>query len=224
VAADRRKLLLRTGRELFDRYGYKDVSIADITRAAGIATGSFYAHFPGKGDFYDAVLDELEREGIREIEERVSLLSSPVGKLKALCRFAALGVRSRPLLRGFLTGDRRFLHPGRRERLDRPDSLRSHLACRVRELIGEGARTGDIRARLFRDPAAAVIALLDALLARMGDENIDDLLHDLQRLLQRGMGRHLRFPPTGRLKDQRRIAQLDRGAGSTGTPPAGAAR
>src|SRR4030042_1560402 len=48
VAADRRKLLLRTGRELFDRYGYKDVSIADITRAAGIATGSFSAHFPGK--------------------------------------------------------------------------------------------------------------------------------------------------------------------------------
>jgi len=220
VAADRRRLLLRTGRELFNRYGYKDVSIADITRAAGIATGSFYAHFPGKGEFYDAVLDELEREGIQEIEERVALLSSPVGKLKALCRFAALGVRSRPLLRGFMTGDRRFLHPGRRERMDRPDSLRSHLARRVRELIADGTRTGDLRARLFRDPAATVIALLDALLAHMGDENIDDLLHDLQRLLQRGMGRHVRFPPTGRIKDQRRIALLDRGdRSSPGGPP-----
>ena len=209
MAADRRRLLLRTGREFFGRYGYRDVSIADITRAAGIATGSFYAHFPGKGEFYDAVLDELEREGILEIEERVALLSSPVGKLKALCRFAALGVRSRPLLRGFLTGDRRFLHPGRRERMERAGSLRSYLARRVRELIAEGARTGDIRARLFHDPAAAVISLLDVLLARMGDENIDDLLHDLQRLLQRGMGRHVRFPPTGRIKDQRRIARIE---------------
>jgi AcrR family transcriptional regulator len=216
VAANIRKLLLRTGRELFDRYGYKDVSIADITRAAGIATGSFYAHFPGKGEFYDAVLDELEHEGLREIEERVALLSSPVGKLKALCRFAALGARNRPLLRGFLTGDRRFLHPGRQERMERPGSLRSHLAHRVRELIAEGARVGDIRARLFRDPAAAVIVLLEALLARMGDENIDDLLHDVQLLLQRGMGTPVRFPPTGRLKDQRRAALIDRGDWKSG--------
>jgi AcrR family transcriptional regulator len=204
VAADRRRVLLRAGRELFDRYGYRDVSIADITRAAGIATGSFYAHFPGKGDFYDAVLDELEREGIREIENRVALLSSPVGKLKALCRFAALGVRNRPILRGFLTGDLRFLHPGRRERLDRPESLRSHLGRRVRELIADGTRTGDIRAGLFRDPAAAVIALIEALFRHMGDEDIDDLLHDVQQLLARGLGRRIRLRPTGRIVDDLR--------------------
>ncbi len=211
MAADRRKLLIRTGRELFDRYGYKDVSIADITRAAGIATGSFYTHFPGKGEFYDAVLDELEREGIREIEDRVALLSSPVGKLKALCRFAALGVRNRPLLRGFLTGDRRFLHPGRRERLDDPESLRGHLSRRVRELIAEGARTGDIRSGLYRDPAAAVIALLEALFRHMGDESIDDLLHDVQRLLARGLGRRIRLRPTGRIVDDLRRADTREG-------------
>jgi AcrR family transcriptional regulator len=224
VAPDRRRLLLRTGRELFERYGYKDVSIADITRAAGIATGSFYAHFPGKGEFFDAVLDELEREEIREIEDRVARLSSPVGRLKALCRFAALGARNRPILRGFLTGDRRFLHPGRRDHMDRPESLRNHLARRVRELIADGARTGDIRASLFRDPGAAVIALLEALLEHMGDENIDELLHDVQLLLQRGMGRRVRFPPTGRMRDQRRAAALDRDDRSDGAPALGPAR
>ncbi len=210
MAADRRKVLLRAGRELLDRYGYKDVSIADITRSAGIATGSFYTHFPGKGEFYDAVLDELEREGIREIEARVALLSSPVGKLKALCRFAALGVRNRPILRGFLTGDRRFLHPGRRERSERPDSLRGHLANRVRELIAEGTRTGDIRAGLFRDPAAAVIALIETLFRHMGDESIDDLLHDVQRLLARGLGRRIRLRPTGRIVDDLRREEVGR--------------
>lgn len=204
MAPDRKKALLRAGRELFDRYGYQAVSIADITRAAGIATGSFYAHFPGKGEFYDAVLDEVEGEGIREVEDRVALLSSPVGKLKALCRFAALGVRNRPILRGFLTDDRRFLHPGRRERLDRPGSIRGHLARRVRELIAEGARTGDIRAGLFRDPAAAVLALLEALFRHMADESIDDLLHDVQRLLARGLGRRIRLRPTGRIVDDLR--------------------
>jgi AcrR family transcriptional regulator len=205
VAADRKKALLRAGRELFDSYGYQAVSIADIARAAGIATGSFYAHFPGKCEFYDAVLDVVEGEGIREMEQRVALLSSPVGKLKALCRFAALGVRSRPLLRGFLTADRRFLHPGRHERLDRPGSLRGHLARRVRELIADGVRTGDIRGRLFRDPAAAVLVLLETLFLHMGDENIDDLLRDVQRLLARGLGRRIRLRPTGRIADELRL-------------------
>jgi AcrR family transcriptional regulator len=208
VAADRRTLLLKTGRELFSRYGYKDVSIADITRAAGIATGSFYSHFPGKGEFYDSVLDLLEQEGIREIEGRVAALSSPIGKLKALCRFAALGVRNRPLLRGFVTGDRRFLHPGRRERLGRPDTLRNHLARRISELIEEGARKGDVASRRFRNPSAAVFAILDAILLRMDGEDVDDLLFDVQRMLERGLSRRIRLRPTGQLLDRRRIARI----------------
>jgi AcrR family transcriptional regulator len=211
VATDKRILLLRTGQELFSRYGYKDVSIADITRVAGIATGSFYTWFPGKDEFYDRVLDRLEQEGIREIEERVALLSSPVGKLKALLRFAALGVRNRPLLRGFITGDRRFLYPGRRERLERPETLRNHLARRIAELIEEGARKGDMRSRLFRDPVSAVTAILDAIFLRMDREDVDDLLHDMQLIIQRGLGRRIRFPPTGQLLDQKRISRLDTG-------------
>ncbi len=208
MAADRRMLLLKTGQELFSRYGYKDVSIADITRAAGIATGSFYSYFPGKGEFYDAVLDLLEQDGIREIESRVSALSSPMGKLKALCRFAALGVRNRPLLRGFLTGDRRFLHPGRRDRLDRPDTLRNHLARRIAELIEDGTRKGDLASWRFRNPAAAVFAILDAILLRMDGEDVDDLLFDVQHLLERGMGRRIRLRPTGQLLDRRRIERI----------------
>lgn len=39
----------------FAEHGYAETSIADITRAAGVAQGTFYVHFPGK----DAVLDEL---------------------------------------------------------------------------------------------------------------------------------------------------------------------
>ncbi len=208
MAADRRTLLLKTGQELFSRYGYKDVSIADITRAAGIATGSFYTHFPGKAEFYDAVLDLLEQEGIREIENRVAALSSPMGKLKALARFAALGVRNRPLLRGFVTGDRRFLHPGRRERLERPDTLRNHLARRIAELIEDGTRKGDLATWRFRNPSAAVFAILDAILLRMDGEDVDDLLFDVQHLLERGLGRRIRLRPTGQLLDRRRIERI----------------
>jgi hypothetical protein len=85
----------------------------------------------------------------------------------------------------------------------------------------EGDRTGDIRARLFRDPGSAVIALLEVLLAHMGDENIDELLHDIQLLLQRGMGRHVRFPPTGRIRDRRQAALLDREQRADGVSPVG---
>ena len=39
----------------FAEHGYAETSIADITRAAGVAQGTFYVHFSGK----DAVIDEL---------------------------------------------------------------------------------------------------------------------------------------------------------------------
>jgi hypothetical protein len=49
-----------------------------------------------------------------------------------------------------------------------------------------------------------VIALIEALFRHMGDEDIDDLLHDVQQLLARGLGRRIRLRPTGRIVDDLR--------------------
>jgi AcrR family transcriptional regulator len=55
-----REQLLAEGRELFARYGLQKTTIADLTDAAGIATGTFYQFFDSKEALY---LEVLEREG-----------------------------------------------------------------------------------------------------------------------------------------------------------------
>ncbi len=208
MPTNKKQVLLQTGQDLFARYGYRDVSIADITKAAGIGTGSFYSWFASKEAFYDQVLDLLEQEGIRQIDARLAGLSSPMGKLKVLLHFATLGIRRQPILRGFLSGDRRYIHPGRQERLRKPESLPGTLQARVGALIKEGGQKGEFRSRLFKDPRAMVMALFEAALLHLDAQGAEDLAHDLVVLMQRGLGRRIRLRPTGQIRDMRRAEKL----------------
>jgi AcrR family transcriptional regulator len=204
MASDKRKLFLTVGIELFGRYGYRDVSIEDVTRAAGVGTGSFYTYFPSKEAFYEEILDLLEKEGIAEVDRMLAALSSPLNKLKALYRFATLGMRRSPILRGFVTGDRKFLYPGRQERLQSRVTLRAHIETIIAGLLEEGSRKGELRSRLFRDPGGMALAIYDAVLLRLDSDGVEQLMDDVLLLLERGLKRRLRLRPVGARRDTRR--------------------
>ncbi len=52
--------LLQEGRKAFARDGLRKRNIAGLTRAVGIAQGSFYLFFTSKEDLYFEVLEEEE--------------------------------------------------------------------------------------------------------------------------------------------------------------------
>lgn len=52
--------LINKGRELFGLYGLKKTSIEELTKAVGIAQGSFYSFFNSKEELY---LEVMNREG-----------------------------------------------------------------------------------------------------------------------------------------------------------------
>jgi len=55
-----RNNLIKAGRELFGTFGLKKTSIEDLTKAVGIAQGSFYTFFDSKEELY---LEVMNREG-----------------------------------------------------------------------------------------------------------------------------------------------------------------
>ncbi|MFF3322645.1 TetR/AcrR family transcriptional regulator [Streptomyces sp. NPDC002889] len=57
-----RDALVAAARRIFERDGYLDARIVDIAAEAGVATGSFYTHFPSKDEVFAAVLAELQDE------------------------------------------------------------------------------------------------------------------------------------------------------------------
>jgi AcrR family transcriptional regulator len=56
--------LVRGARTVFERDGFIDARIADITAAAGTALGSFYTYFESKEEIFNAVVDALGEEGL----------------------------------------------------------------------------------------------------------------------------------------------------------------
>lgn len=57
-----RKALVAGARRVFERDGFVDARIADISKESGVATGSFYTYFADKDEALAAVFAELQEE------------------------------------------------------------------------------------------------------------------------------------------------------------------
>ncbi|WP_175073804.1 TetR/AcrR family transcriptional regulator [Terribacillus sp. AE2B 122] len=94
-----RNNLFETARELFGKYGIKKTSISEITKAVGIAQGSFYAYFPSKEELY---FDLVEMEEKKIKKELFNLLEQePMTKklFKAFLLRSLQLIQANPILR-----------------------------------------------------------------------------------------------------------------------------
>src|SRR5271154_993733 len=57
-----RAALVAAAREVFERDGYLDARMSDISLAAGVAAGSVYTYFDGKEEIFAAVVDQVQEE------------------------------------------------------------------------------------------------------------------------------------------------------------------
>ena len=74
-----KNLLIEKGRDFFSIYGIKKTSITELTKAAGIAQGTFYTFFNSKEELYFEIL-ELEETRIEKEFVNKILKSSPSSK------------------------------------------------------------------------------------------------------------------------------------------------
>jgi AcrR family transcriptional regulator len=56
--------LVRAAQKVFERDGFLDARISDITKTARTATGSFYTYFKGKEEIFAAVVEALDEVGL----------------------------------------------------------------------------------------------------------------------------------------------------------------
>ena len=64
--------LIEAGFELSTTIGFKKMSIARITEAAGVAVGSFYLFYDSKESFAKALIAEVEQKSMNRLKSQIS--------------------------------------------------------------------------------------------------------------------------------------------------------
>ncbi|MEU1117378.1 MULTISPECIES: TetR/AcrR family transcriptional regulator [unclassified Streptomyces] len=69
-----RNALIAAAREVFERDGYLDARIADISKAAHVASGSFYTYFNSKEEVFQALVEQVQEEMLHpHLRERTGI-------------------------------------------------------------------------------------------------------------------------------------------------------
>ncbi len=77
--------LIAVARELFAAQGYAATGTEEIVRAAGVTRGALYHHFGSKDRLFAAVLDDIQRDIAKRVEQAASREDDPWQQLRAGC-------------------------------------------------------------------------------------------------------------------------------------------
>lgn len=154
-----REALLTAARRLMGQGSRAAFTIDDLVRAAGVAKGSFYNHYPDK----EAIADEVQR-AVRELEEADvravnSGVSDPVARIsRGMASYARMALvdpeNARVLTLGRLDGD--FMQ----------SAVNAGLASDLRTALGEGR----IVAPSIEAAAMLIVGQVAVMIARLADQ------------------------------------------------------
>jgi AcrR family transcriptional regulator len=95
---DKRAELFRCGKELFTSKGFKDTSVADITKMAGFAVGTFYNYYSSKEKLFIEIYMKENEALKRKLMEVVNPNDEPLQLIKNIIMLNLEGMKSNPIL------------------------------------------------------------------------------------------------------------------------------
>lgn len=97
-----RASLVKAARKVFERDGYLDARLTDISKAARCSTGTFYTYFDGKRDIFAAVLVAAQDEMLHPAVPHMEELDDPVAIIEMSNRAYLDSYRRNARLMGLL--------------------------------------------------------------------------------------------------------------------------
>ena len=96
---DKKADILNCGKKLFSSKGFKDTNVTDITKMAGIATGTFYIYYPSKDKLFMEIFLGENVKLKKNIIESINLKNDPADVMKEMMLKNQKGMNSNPILR-----------------------------------------------------------------------------------------------------------------------------
>lgn len=97
-----RAALVKAARVVFERDGYLDARLTDITKEASCSTGTFYTYFAGKEEIFAAVLEVAQEDMLHPGMGRVAPSDDPYAVVEASNRAYFEAYRRNARLMGLL--------------------------------------------------------------------------------------------------------------------------
>ena len=102
---DKKAEIMKCGRELFSSKGFKDTNVAEITKMAGMATGTFYNYYSSKDKLFMEIYMEENVKLKRSIMESLDLEADPINVMKEMMFLNLKGMSSNSILKEWYNRD-----------------------------------------------------------------------------------------------------------------------
>jgi AcrR family transcriptional regulator len=159
---DKKAEILKCGKELFSAKGFKDTNVAEITKMAGIAAGTFYLYFSSKEQLFMDIYLEENVKLKRATMEAVDPNGDPFSVIQELMLRNIQGITSNPILREWYNKDvfARIEEKYRAENgLEKVDFLYGFFIEVVKKWQVEGKLRKDIDSEMIMALFAAIISI-----------------------------------------------------------------
>jgi AcrR family transcriptional regulator len=155
-----RAALVAAARQVFEREGYLDARLIDITRAAHCSAGTFYTYFSGKEDIFAAVLEVAQEDMLHPGMPHVAGDDDPAAVIEASNRAYLKAYKRNSKLMGLLEQVANIDPEFRELRTSRANAFVRRNARSIAKLQAKGQADQDL------DPLLASRAL-SAMMSRV---------------------------------------------------------
>jgi AcrR family transcriptional regulator len=182
-----REALVVAARRVFERDGYLDARITDISAAAGVATGSFYTYFTGKQDAFSAVMEQVNEE---MLHPRLGDPVDPVQSIEAANRAYLAAYRRNAKLMGLMEQVAQIDEEFRALRLKRARAFVQRNARAIARLQSEGVADPELDPRLAAHAMSSMVSRMAYLkyVQGFGSASDEELVQTLTRLWANALG------------------------------------
>lgn len=159
---DKKAELLRCARALFSANGFKDTSVADITKMAGVAAGTFYLYYASKDRLFMELFLEENLKLKQHILASVDLEGEPSQVIQELIRLNMSGMYANPILKEWYNREvfTRIEQNFRAENgLEQVDFLYHHFIEIVEKWQAQGRLRSDIDSGMIMAMFSAIITI-----------------------------------------------------------------
>jgi AcrR family transcriptional regulator len=178
-----RSALITAARTVFERDGYLDARLADITAEAKVAAGSFYTYFNSKEEVFAAVLESVQEEMVHPHVRQMIDSDDPVAVIEASNRAYLVAYRRNAKLMRLLDQVGAVDENVQAHRRARGRAFAERNAQSIRDLQARGIADPEVDPFLAANALASMVSRMAYGTFVLGDPwELEELVTALTRL------------------------------------------